>query len=199
MSTATRAARYTFEDFCAISPPKQKADLIDGVIYVASPDNTDADDIFVWLMRLLGDFLEMTGLGGRVFGSRVAFRLGDKNGPESDLAYVRSRRLHLVQRGFVEGPPDVAIEIVSPDSIERDYHQKRELYQKAGVREYWIIDELTHKVTFLRLDRQGEYREVRPRKGQLHSRVLPGFWFRPEWLWVETRPSKTEALRQILA
>jgi hypothetical protein len=53
-------------------------------------------------------------------------------------------------------------------------------------------------VTLLRLDARGKYREVKPRKGVLHSRVLPGFWLRVEWLWPDTRPRKTEALAAIL-
>lgn len=49
MATGTRIGCYTFEDFCALIPTGQKADLIDGVIYMASPDNTDA--LFMWLGR----------------------------------------------------------------------------------------------------------------------------------------------------
>jgi hypothetical protein len=54
------------------------------------------------------------------------------------------------------------------------------------------------RVTLLHLDAKGKYREVRPRKGALHSAVLPGFWLRPEWLWQYPRPNKTEVLAVIL-
>jgi len=197
MASATSIERYTFEDFCLLIKDGQKGDLIDGVIYMASPENTDANDLFGWLFRLLGDFVEERDLG-RIFGSRVAFRLDDDHGPEPDIAFVRTDRLHLVKRGYVDGPPDLAIEIVSPESMERDYVEKREQYRQAGVPEYWIVDEMQQRVTLLKRSASGAYREAKPRKGVLHSQALPGFWLRPEWLWQQPRPKKTRVLAEIL-
>ena len=187
----------TFEDFCLLIKDGQKGDLIDGVIYMASPENTDANTLFVWLMRVIGDFVEERELG-QVFGSRVAFRLDEGQGPEPDLAFVRHDRLHLVKRGFVDGPPDLAVEIVSPDSVERDYVHKRERYRQAGVLEYWIVDEMKESIILLKRTAAGAYRDVKPRKGVLHSQALPGFWLRPEWLWQEPRPKKALVLAEIL-
>jgi Uma2 family endonuclease len=196
MSTVTRPGVCTFEDFCRLVKDGEKADLIGGVIYMASPDNTDANTLFLWLARLLGDFVEERDLG-RVYGSRVAFRLAPKEGPEPDIGFVRKNRLHLIQRGFVDGPPDLAIEIVSPESVDRDYKAKREQYRQHGVREYWIIDEMQQRVTLLRLA-AGAYREVRPRKGILRSRVVKRFWLRPEWLWQDPLPKKSAVLAELL-
>lgn len=197
MGIETNGEKCTFEDFCFLVKEDQKADLIDGVIYMSSPENTDANALFCWLFRLIGDFVEERELG-RTFGSRVAFRLEETQSPEPDIAFVRTDRLHIVQRGFVDGPPDLAIEIVSPDSIERDYVRKREQYRRAGVPEYWIVDELEQRMVMLRRSRSGAYREIKPRKGVLHSNALPGFWLRPEWLWQEPRPKKKMILAEIL-
>lgn len=197
MAIATISGLCTFEDFCLLIKDGQKGDLIDGVIYMASPDNTEANKLNIWLGGLIDLFVETHELG-QVFGSRVAFRLDEGQGPEPDIAFVRKEREHIVKRGFVDGPPDLAVEIVSPDSIERDYVQKREQYRQAGVAEYWIVDELEQRVTLLRRTTAGAYREVKPRKGVLHSQVLPGFWLRPEWLWQEPRPKKTMILAEIL-
>ena len=192
-----RVGSHTFDDFCAIVPDGQKADLIDGVIYMASPENLEANELFLWLRRLIGDFVEENDLG-KVFGSRVAFRISDKQGPEPDLAFVKKERIDRLQETYVDGPPDLAIEIVSPESAERDYKQKRKLYEGAGVAEYWIIDEELEKVTLLRLDTKGKYREVAPKKGILRSAVLPGFWLKPEWLWQDPLPKKNDVLKDIL-
>ncbi len=191
-----RRGTYTFDDFCFLVQDGQKADLIDGVIYMASPDNTDANDLFGWLYSLIRDYVEEHDLG-KVFGSRVAFRFSATESPEPDVAVVLRNRLHLIQRGFVDGRPDLAIEIVSPDSVQRDYVEKRRQYQKAGVPEYWIIDEPEKKVTLLRLSPDKKYREERSRSGILHSRVLPGFWLRAEWLWEKPRRKKARVLEQI--
>jgi Uma2 family endonuclease len=197
MGIATRARDYTFEDFCLLVQDGQKADLIDGVIYMASPDNMGANDLFVLLMRLLADIVEINDLG-KVNGSRAAYRLNDRNSPEPDIAFIRRGRTNLVRRGFVNGAPDLAMEIVSPESVERDYETKRELYQGAGVEEYWIVDEVEQKVTLLRLAANGKYREIRLKNGELHSQVVPGFWIRPEWLWQNPLPKKVEVLKLLL-
>lgn len=198
MKVLTRSGDFTYEDFCVLVKDGQKADLIDGVIYMASPDNTEANSLFVWLICLLSDFLEIKDLG-QVFGSRVAARLAQKSAPEPDIAVVKKEHAHRIKKGGIAGAPDLAIEIVSPESVERDYDKKRKLYQRYKMPEYWIIDEDMKKVTLLRLDSKGKYREIRAQKGILHSQVLPGFWVRVEWLWKATRPKKMDALDQILA
>src|SRR5689334_22357881 len=131
--------RFTFDDFCVRVTDGQKADLIDGVIYMASPDNWDNGLFFSWLYTVIAGYVSQRELG-QVVGSRVAFYLDEYNSPEPDIAFVRTSRLKLARKVEFNGPPDLAIEIVSPDSIARDYEDKRELYRHAGVREYWIID-----------------------------------------------------------
>jgi Uma2 family endonuclease len=188
---------YTFEDFCALVPDGEKADLIDGVIYMASPDNIEAARLFTWLFRLLCDFVEVRDLG-EVYPLRVAFRLDDGASPEPDIGFLSGKNLRRAFRTYVEGPPDLALEIVSPDSAERDYVAKRHLYEKHGVREYWIFDEALKKVMLLRRDAKGHYREIKPRKGIFHSKVIAHFWLKDEWLWQQPRPRVRTVLRRIL-
>lgn len=194
---AQRVGPHTYEDFCQIVREDQKADLINGVIYMASPENTDANELFGWLFTVMNLFVRRNKLG-QLYGSRVALRLDKKHGPEPDIAFVRTENMERIARGGVMGPADLAVEIVSPDSIERDYYLKRELYEEYGIPEYWIIDEMDQSITQLRL-KQRKYREVRPRNGEIHSQVLTGFWLRPEWLWQGPRPDEIETLQTILA
>src|SRR5271168_2737566 len=139
--TASGSHKCTFDDFCFLVKDGQKADLIDGVIYMASPDSSDAFRLNRWLLGLADDFVTERDLG-EIFGIRIAFRLDFLQSPEPDLGFIKKSRLHLVKKGFIDGPPDAAFEIVSPESIERDYQKKRRQYQKYGVREYWIIDQM---------------------------------------------------------
>ncbi len=196
MSIPPRFQPFTFEDFCVLVKDGQKGDLIDGVIYMASPDNTEANELFVWLVSLMYIFAQLNDLG-KVYGSRVAFKLGEHDSPEPDIGFVPKARLASVKRGNVQGPPALAVEIVSPESEDRDYKRKRRQYEGAGVTEYWIIDEIKQKVTLLRLDAKGKYREVRPQKSKLHSTAMPGFWVRPAWMWSETRPHLLDALQEL--
>ncbi len=89
------------------------------------------------------------------------------NAPEPDILFVANKNRDRLHRGGVEGPPDLAIEIVSPESVERDYDKKRRQYQRFKIPEYWIIDEHERKVTLLRLDARGKYREIAAAQGNL--------------------------------
>lgn len=196
MSTAAKLKLYTFDEFCLLVKDGEKADLIEGVIYMASPENTDSNRIEGWLYALLLPFIQRRDLG-TLFISRVAFRLDGSNGIEPDIAFVKKGREGIIKRGRVDGPPDLAVEVVSPDSVDRDYRTKHAQYEQAGVQEYWIIDELKETVTWYRLDQHGRYRALRPRKGKLTSAVLPGFGLRPEWRWQRPMPTVLDILEEI--
>src|SRR6266404_2060389 len=175
LSRKPKQGELTFDEFCFLVKDKQKADLIDGVIYMASPENLDANDINIWLSGLLFDLVTERDLG-KIWVLRVAFRLSPKNSPEPDIGFVLKNRLHLAKRGYFDGHPDAAFEIVSPESIERDYITKLQQYEEFGVREYWIIDEIEATVTLYRLNKKGKYQEVRAKDGIYHSEVIEGFW-----------------------
>jgi Uma2 family endonuclease len=196
-STGKGLGPYTFNDFVALVPDGEKADLIDGVIYMASPDNIEAARVFTWLFRLLCEYVEIRDLG-EVYALRVAFRLDDGAGPEPDIGYLTKKNRRRAFGGYVEGPPDLAVEIVSPESAERDYVAKRRLYENHGVREYWIIDERLKHIMLLRLDSTGKYRQVQPRGDILRSKVISGFWLKTDWLWQEPRPRVRTVLQRIL-
>jgi Uma2 family endonuclease len=188
-----RSGDVTFDEFCVVVHDGEKADLIDGVIYMASPDNTHAASLQVWLQALLYEFIDIYKLG-LLFTSRVAYKISEKNSPEPDLAFLSNDRKDSIKRGRVEGPPTLAIEIVSPDSVHRDYVQKRELYEKSGVREYWIIDPDEERATFL-VRKGNRFVEGKPQKHFWHSLVLPGFILDVRWLWLDEFPSIFSILR----
>ena len=89
-------------------------------------------------------------------------------------------------------------EIVSPESIERDYVLKKLQYEEYGVREYWILDEMEETVTLYRL-KKGKYHEVKGKNGIYRSEVINGFWLDAAWLWQSPRPRKSIVLKQLLA
>ena len=89
MNMLLRPRLYTFDEFCAAIQDGQKADLIDGVIYMASPDSLETNERNLWLCMLLSLFVSRKKLG-KVYISRVAFRLGERGGPEpARMAIIR--------------------------------------------------------------------------------------------------------------
>ena len=187
----------TVDQFVGVVPDGQKADLLDGMIYTAPPDHPEAADVNGFIYFLVRGFVSRRKLG-KVYGPRSAFRLADTYAPEPDIAFVPRDRLHLWKRSFFEGAPDLAIEIVTPDSLNRDPTIKRDVYERAGVREYWMVHLLDSRSTFLRLDGK-KYRDVTPESGTVfRSEAVPGFWIDPAWLFADELPDELECLNRIL-
>lgn len=96
----------------------------------------------------------------------------------------------------MDGPADL-VEIVSPDSVLRDYPDKVAEYAEAGVPEYWIVGPGNEAFTVLVLT-GGVYQTVlEGHEGRFESRVLPGFWLDTAWLWQDLLPLVRDGLRQI--
>jgi Uma2 family endonuclease len=188
----------TVKEFHRLVPDGQKADLIDGVIYMASPDTRRSNRLNTFVGFLLEGYMATRGIAGEVFASRFAFRLTRIRAPEPDVAFVRPERVHLIGEKEMKGGPDIAVEIVSRESRNRDYGEKKQLYQKAGVEEYWIIDPLQKRVEFHRL--QNKRYELVPLEDNhlFRSQVLPGFWLDVNWLLARPLPNSVACLQEIL-
>jgi Uma2 family endonuclease len=185
------------EEFFCLVPDGQKADLIDGVIYMASPDTRRSDRLGGLIKFLLQGYAAVKGLG-EVYGSRFAFELTEFRAPEPDVAFVRTERLTLVSDRRMMGGPDIAVEVVSRDSRQRDYGEKKQLYADAGVTEYWIIDPLQQRCEFHRLH-EGHYELVPLEHNRIfRSAVLEGFWLDVEWLLAETLPNEYDLLQELV-
>ncbi len=190
----------TVEEFASRLEDGQKADLLDGVIYMASPDSPEAAGVNGFLHTLLNFFVRKRRLG-RVYGPRSAFRLfpdsDEHYAPEPDVAFVREERVRLWKGSVFQGPPDMAVEIVSPDSTDRDTIVKRDAYERAGVGEYWIVDLPRRRCTILRLE-GGTYREVQPAGTVFRSEVVQGFWLDTAWLFADELPPPDECLEKLV-
>ena len=188
----------TFDEFCTLVPDGQKADLIDGVIHMASPDTQRANALGFFIAYLIEGYTTAKNVGGFTFISRFACKISDFRAPEPDAGCVRPERLHLVHDQHMDGGPDIAVEVVSRESRSRDYGEKRDLYEAAGVSEYWIIDPLQRRVEFLRLS-DGKYELVPPENNNVfRCAVIPGLWLNVQWLLAKNVPRAYTCLQEVL-
>lgn len=186
----------TFEEFCDLIHEDQKADLLDGVIYLASPENTHHNELVFWLGIVLKQFADERQLGHLTI-NKVAYRLSDDTAPEPDLGFVRANRRQIIKPGYIDGPPDLAVEIVSPDSVDRDYEMKRLRYEAAGVLEYWIIDPMEQTATFL-VREGGSFVEQHPQDHVFESHVLTGLRMDTRWLFQRPLPPTLSIIRLLI-
>ena len=183
------------EEFVAWCDEDVKAEWVEGRVIMMSPANTAHVRLTSFLDRVMAAFVERRDLG-EVFGPELATRLSPCIRRVPDLMFVAKERLPNVGPTHLEGPPDLALEIVSPDSVERDWRAKYADYQAAGVREYWVIDPAHQRVEAYRLV-DGAYQSIAHDQGRVASSVLAGFYLREEWLWRAELPKVREALEEI--
>ena len=196
--------RMTEEEFVAWCDEDTRAEWVDGEVVMMSPANQEHAILGIWLARLLGDFVERRGLGQVLYEYQVRFATQSRR-RQPDLIFLSKERLHLLKTAHVEGPPDLIVEIVSPDSESRDWREKYLEYEAAGVREYWVVDPMSQHVEVYALEGQPEtpqsarreYRRLKDDNGRITSSVLPNFCFCTAWLWPETRPTVEAALQQL--
>ncbi|HEV7221200.1 MAG TPA: Uma2 family endonuclease [Pirellulales bacterium] len=183
------------EEFVAWCDEGVKAEWVDGRVIVMSPANTAHARLTTFLMNVLSIFVQDRGLG-EVFGPELMTRLGPRSRRVPDLMFVAKERLQNLRPNHLEGAPDLAMEIVSPDSVERDWREKYDDYQAAGVREYWVIDPANQRVEAYRLV-DGAYQRLAHDQGRVASSVLGGFYLREEWLWRAELPKVRDVLQEI--
>ena len=129
----------TIEDIFAL-PRGERAELLNGVVYYMAPPSRTHQRIVTEVSRKIGNFIEAHHGECEVNVSPFAVFLYD-----DDSAYVEPDVVVVCDSDKLRddgchGAPDLVIEVVSPSSITLDYMIKFGEYQRAGVREYWIVD-----------------------------------------------------------
>jgi Uma2 family endonuclease len=173
-----------------------KAELLDGVMVVHSPEKTRHEQEFRFLFVLMNLFA-YAHHWGEVLGSMATVHLGECRRVKPDIAAVRLERVHIITEDAIEGVPDLVLEIVSESTRRYDFGEKRKVYEEAGVPEIWLVD-FERKVVMVVRRVGRRYRSEAKSRGILRSQVMKGFWLRVEWLWQKELPDPTECLQVIL-
>jgi Uma2 family endonuclease len=131
-------------------PPGVRLELVEGEIAVSPSPTPEHAYTDMKLCLLLGNYIEAHELGELyrdvdTILSRFTVR-------RPDILFFSKERLHLIGKKAMEGPPDLAIEIISPSSIEVDRVDKFAQYRDAGVVNYWIVDPLDKTIEAFRLE-----------------------------------------------
>lgn len=128
---------YTIEDICNL-PDGKRAELIDGNIYYMAPPSRTHQRILNYINTRIYKYIEDNNGSCEVNIAPFAVFLDDLNYLEPDISVVCDTE-KLNDKGCM-GAPDWIIEIVSPGSKRMDYFIKLFKYERAGVKEYWIVD-----------------------------------------------------------
>jgi Uma2 family endonuclease len=184
--------RVSFEEYLT-AYDGSAAEWVDGTVVPMSPVSDHHQDIVDFLAALLRYLVEERDLG-IVRTSQVAIHLGN-TARVPDIFFLAAEHLERRKSTFVEGPADLVIEVVSPESRVRDRAEKFYDYEGGEIREFWLIDPMRETVDLFRLGGDGRYATVAANEaGRLASEVLPGFWIVPAWLWTQPLPKLNTVL-----
>ena len=144
--------KFTYEDY-RNTPDDVRYELLDGeLVVVPAPSmfhQTTSKKLF-WKLELL----EELGLG-LVFYAPADVVFSDTDTLQPDIVFISTERAHIITEQNIRGAPDLVIEILSPSTASRDRNFKRALYERHGVKEYWMVDPDAKNVTVLLLGESG--------------------------------------------
>lgn len=161
-----RTAMEVFE----LLPEGTLCEVIENQLYMAPPPNDSHQKTSVVLLLQIGNFITNNELG-EVRHAPYGVYLDDENVVEPDLLFISKENLGLIKKNGFHGAPDLIIEILSPSNERHDTVTKKNLYEKFGVKEYWIVDPEAKTATGYEW-REGKFIELGITIGTLPSKLL---------------------------
>lgn len=129
--------KYTYEDYLKISEDK-RYELIHGELLMTPSPVPNHQRILKKIGFLLERFVS-ENKSGEIFIAPCDVYLDDENVVQPDILFISQNRLDIIGEKNIQGAPDVVVEIVSENSAYRDMVQKKSIYAKFGIQEYWLV------------------------------------------------------------
>jgi len=175
-----------------------RAEWYKGQVELLKSSNVLHNEVLGFLLSVLNLYLGFVKVG-KVLLAGVAMYTGDEwPSREPDLMIVLNDHRERIKTTYLDSAADIVIEIVSPESVERDYGAKFQQYEAVGVREYWRFDPLRKLVDiYVRGEDDLYHRGALDGEGRVISHLLPGFALDPDLLWREELPSGMELIQLV--
>ncbi|MFQ3618365.1 MAG: Uma2 family endonuclease [Cyanobacteriota bacterium] len=178
LESGDRLTRPEFERRYAAAPHIQKAELIEGIVYVASPLRFQQHaEPHSRLTTWLGTYVAFTP--GTQSGIEPTVRLDLDNEPQPDIVLIVDEaaggRARLTTDGYLEGTPELVVEIAA-SSAAIDLGNKLQAYRRNGVSEYLVWQAFENELAWFQLV-EGNYQRLEPdASGVIRSVRFPGLW-----------------------
>jgi Uma2 family endonuclease len=155
--TTPHGTRLTYEDFLRLPDDGLRHEIIDGEHYVTPSPNLRHQELALRLAVSLSNHIDDRLDRGRVFIAPFDVVFSFHDIVEPDVIFVAPDQLDILTDKNIQGTPAMVIEILSPSTRKRDRQIKRMLYERMGVREYWLVDPELNVVTIYRRAADGSF------------------------------------------
>lgn len=124
--------------------PNDRHEIIDGVRYDCKPSPAFEHQV---LVTELNYALRATCTqNGIILVAPMDVHLSEQNTVQPDLIFISNENSHIIVNRKIVGVPDLLVEILSPSTGSHDKIRKKSLYERFGVKEYWIVDPVLHTI-----------------------------------------------------
>ncbi len=135
--TVTQKKKYTYEDYLK-TPDDERYELIEGDMLMTPSPITEHQRISRKLTVQLSIYVDKYNLG-EIFVAPYDVYLDNENVVQPDILFISKDKLNIIGEKNIQGAPDLVIEIISESNAYRDLVQKKKLYARFQVKEYWIV------------------------------------------------------------
>jgi Uma2 family endonuclease len=133
--------RVDFESYSRIPwDPGYRLEVLDGVLVRDPSPNVNHQRIILTLSEVLKDYFKTVDADGELFIAPLDVRLDQYTVVQPDLFYLAGEQKALINESYINGAPQLVVEVLSPFNRSKDRLQKLQLYQKSKVLHYWIVD-----------------------------------------------------------
>ncbi|MDB9310336.1 Uma2 family endonuclease [Aphanizomenon sp. CS-733/32] len=176
LENGDKLTRHEFERRYHAMPNLKKAELIEGVVYVASPLRIKSHgEPHAYIMTWLGVYKAATPSIGFADNATVLIDTDNEPQPDALLRIETGGQSRINKDDYVEGAPELIVETAA-SSASYDLHEKLKVYRRNQVQEYLIWRVYDHQFDWFRLQ-QGEYIQLQPNADNIIcSQIFPGLW-----------------------
>lgn len=133
--------KLSYEDYLEIpEEPGYRFEILDGMLIKEPSPNVMHQRVSRRLQRLLEDYFGEVDAEGEIFNAPLDVTPLDCNVVQPDIFYVSGEQQWIVKDTHIDGVPKLVVEILSPSSRRKDRLQKMQIYQRARVQHYWLVD-----------------------------------------------------------
>ncbi|MEW6619844.1 MAG: Uma2 family endonuclease [bacterium] len=136
---ATKEEKWTYEDYVQFPDDGKRYQIIQGEVYMSPAPVPYHQRISAKLFEILQQFVKINKLG-EVFYAPCDVLFSDEDVVQPDIFFISKENLNIIKDKYIEGAPNLIIEITSPYTQNLDKLLKKRLYETYGVKEYWLLD-----------------------------------------------------------
>jgi Uma2 family endonuclease len=158
-------------DVFRLLPEGTLCEVIDNTLYMSPAPQIPHQELVTFLVRRIGNWVENKNLGKTLVSPVDVYFDELLSVVQPDLLFIPQNNMEIIKEdGYIHGAPDLIIEVLSEDK-KRDTVQKKSLYERAGVKEYFTVDPASKKIQCYSLN-NGNYKLINENEGIFTSQLL---------------------------